>query len=391
MNFNNKTIIIISQSDWGSMYISKHHYAIQLSLQGNMVYYMNGPDQKEELNRGEIKIEKSKFQHLHVLKHRFSFPYFIMFKCRPLFNYLVGLHIKKIIKIINPSNELIIWSFDLSNTIPLKYFPSTALKIFMPVDEPLVNKALQAAQTANYIFSVTQDIINKYTKYNLPSLNINHGVSDIFFSNSIRVTANSPIQVGLSGNFLRPDIDWPTLLSIISQHQNIVFNFWGSTTIKTKEAKGVIDYSLGGQTNNEQAVKNIETLSNLPNVILHGSLVHSELSAALKKVDIFLICYDINKDQSKGTNYHKIMEYLASGKVIVSNNVKAYQGLNNLLVMTESRIDNKELPDIFFKTVVNIDLLNNLENQQLRIQYASKHTYAMQIKRIEEFINANGS
>ena len=373
------------------MYISKHHYAIQLSLQGNMVYYMNGPDQKEELNRGEIKIEKSKFQHLHVLKHRFSFPYFIMFKCRPLFNYLVGLHIKKIIKIINPSNELIIWSFDLSNTIPLKYFPSTALKIFMPVDEPLVNKALQAAQTANYIFSVTQDIINKYTKYNLPSLNINHGVSDIFFSNSIRVTANSPIQVGLSGNFLRPDIDWPTLLSIISQHQNIVFNFWGSTTIKTKEAKGVIDYSLGGQTNNEQAVKNIETLSNLPNVILHGSLVHSELSAALKKVDIFLICYDINKDQSKGTNYHKIMEYLASGKVIVSNNVKAYQGLNNLLVMTESRIDNKELPDIFFKTVANIDLLNNLENQQLRIQYASKHTYAMQIKRIEEFINANGS
>ena len=372
------------------MFISKHHYAIQLSLMGNKVYYMNGPDQKEELEKGEIKIEKTKFENLDVLKHRFSFPYLIMFKCRPLFNYLVSFHIKKVIKKISPTNELIIWSFDLSNTIPLKYFPNTALKLFMPVDEPLVNKALQAAQTAKYIFSVTPDIIDKYSMYKVPSLHINHGVSDVFFSKSICTTINSPIQVGLSGNFLRPDIDRQTLLDIIIQHPNIIFNFWGATIIKTKQAKGVIDYSLGGQSNNQETVNFFHTLNNLPNVMLHGSLAPSELSKALKSVDIFLICYDINKDQSKGTNYHKIMEYLACGKVIVSNNVKTYQGLNNLLVMSESRIDNKELPDVFLKTVVNIHLLNNIEHQKLRIQYACKHTYATQIKRIEQFVNANG-
>ena len=47
------------------------------------------------------------------------------------------------------------------------------------------------------------------------------------------------------------------------------------------------------------------------------------------------------------------MEYLACGKVIVSNNVKTYQGLNHLLEMSESRTDNNELPDIFFKTVAS--------------------------------------
>ena len=38
----------------------------------------------------------------------------------------------------------------------------------------------------------------------------------------------------------------------------------------------------------------------------------------------FLICYDVKKDQSKGTNYHKVSEYLVYGRPIVSNYVSAY-------------------------------------------------------------------
>ena len=60
------------------------------------------------------------------------------------------------------------------------------------------------------------------------------------------------------------------------------------------------------------------------NVFLYGVIKSNLIFKFISDMDLFLICYDIKKDQSKGTNYHKIMEYLSTGKVVVSNNVSAY-------------------------------------------------------------------
>jgi len=49
-----------------------------------------------------------------------------------------------------------------------------------------------------------------------------------------------------------------------------------------------------------------------------------KLALELRRMDAFLICYDVKKDQSKGTNYHKVSEYLVYGRPIVSNYVSAY-------------------------------------------------------------------
>lgn len=385
MFFHNKTIIVISQLDWGDMFISKHHYAVELSKLGNIVYYMNGPDRKGELKRGEIKIEETAFSNLFVIKHNFFFPYFIVFKARTLFNWFIRVHIKRLMKKLQPSSQLVVWSFDQSNTIPLKYFPAGSFKIYMPVDELNSRQAFNAAESAQVFFSVTNEIIQKLRYLQKPSLFINHGVSSIFFSNEIRTQVNKPVVAALSGNFLRPDIDRPVLLSIIKQHPAVIFECWGSSTQLSNNAKGKLNRTLGGHTNEETSAF-IREMAAQPNVIMHGSVSPEILSRELHRADIFLICYDINKDQSGGTNYHKVLEYLACGKAIVSNNISTYHQYPGLLLMPQSRTDNTELPGIFSKALAELEQLNNAASQQHRIDFARQYLYSRQVKKIEAFI-----
>ena len=370
------------------MFISKHHYALELSKLGNTVYYVNGPASKEKLPKGKIIIEPSGYDNLFVIKHSIFFPYFLAFKARPIFNLLIRIHIKRILNNIKTDEPPIIWSFDLSNTLPLKYFSPKSFKIFMPVDEPLGKRAVDAAQTADVIFSVTQEIIDKYHACNVPRLFINHGVSGDFINESIDTKVNNPVQAGLSGNFFRPDIDRKTLLKIIRQKPEVIFNFWGSTSIKKDDTKGTLDSSLGGN-DNASTSKFIEDLNSFPNVVMHGSLKPQLLSKELQKVDVYLICYDIERDQSKGTNYHKVLEYLASGKIIVSNNISTYQFYPGLFLMTGSRTNNDELLPCFEKAVNNLCEYNSYENQQKRVDFAKDYLYQKQIKKMERFITEN--
>lgn len=389
MNFRNKTILILSQADWGDMFISKHHYALELSKLGNTVYYINGPSSKKKLPENKFLIEPSGYENLFLVKHRFFFPSFLAFKIRPLFNFFVGIHIKKMIEKIRPAGDVIIWSFDLSNTMPLKFFPARNFKIFFPADEPLIHRAINAAKSANVIFSVTQEIIDKYGAYKIPKLFINHGVAGYFLNKEIGTGVNATVQIGLSGNFFRPDIDRQTLVKIIKQHPAVHFNFWGSANFKRSNAQGSFNDCLGGHNNDSSTLQFMDELSNLPNVIMHGSVKPLVLCSELQKMDAFLICYDINKDQSKGTNYHKVMEYLACGKIIISNNITTYNAYPGLFVMNAGRNNNDELPALFMQVLNNLMGYNSYQQQQQRVDFAKGYLYKKQIEKIEKFITEN--
>ncbi|HEY9363929.1 MAG TPA: hypothetical protein VIQ00_11740 [Chitinophagaceae bacterium] len=375
MKFKNKTIVILSQQGWSDgIYVSKHHYAIELAKRGNIVYFIGGPSQERFIKSGKIQIIKTSFDNLFVIEHELFYPLLIKFKMPWLHQILIALHIKNIIKKINRKID-VVWSFDLSNTIPLKAFKETTFKIFMPVDEPLDPVAFKAAETAQAIFSVTEEIIAKYKKYNVPQYCINHGVSEFFLNNHPSDSTNIPVKVGLSGNFLRPEIDHPVLLRILQSNPAIQFNFFGK-----------IDYKIGSD---EEVISFIKAINQLSNVTIHGSLSPHVLAERLRGVDAFLICYDINKDQSKGTNYHKLLEYLATGKVTITNNVTSYKDQPELVVMNESRDNNNCLPDIFQKVISNLKYYNTLELQQKRIRFAEKFRYDSQLEKIESLLNHN--
>jgi hypothetical protein len=371
-----KVILILSPQSWGKMMLAKHHYAIELAKRGNKVYFLNPPDNDHwSWNGKRIYIEQVEDNtNLFIIHQQLYFPYNLKFHSRFIYNLLIKRQIKQILKTI-PEPVDLIWSFDLGNLFPLSFFSENVFKIFHPVDEPTDQNAIEAAVGSNMIFSVSQEILSKYANFKIPSYFINHGVAEEFLSVQPHPGLNRKnINVGMSGNLLRQDLDRKILLQIVEENLDLFFNFYGSYNSR--------DSNIGAGTDEETA-HFIKKLGNFRNVKLYGVLKTVELARELNSMDLLLICYDIEKDQSKGTNYHKVMEYLSTGKVIISNNITTYANKPDLIRMSKNRSGNKELPALFRETATNLTLYNTPELIEKRKHFAFENTYLKQLETIE--------
>src|SRR5215208_1574960 len=93
MDLKGKVIFIISHENWGGMLMSKHHYAIGLGKEGNEVYFINHPDKKKILRRGQVKIIASGSPNVSVVLHRLVHPFFLKFRFRWLYDFFISFHI----------------------------------------------------------------------------------------------------------------------------------------------------------------------------------------------------------------------------------------------------------------------------------------------------------
>jgi len=375
-----KVILVISPQSWGNMFLAKHHYALELAKWGNEVYFLNPPNNHSwriSPNRIEIK-ESPEQKNLFLINQLLFFPYRFKFHARPFYDVLIRKQIRDILSAIGKQVD-IVWSFDIGNLIPLKYFKKVPTRIFHPVDEPLNEQALKAGNGAQVVFSVTREILNKYNISGVPGFFINHGLPEEFV-NVTRQTfkREGPLKVGFSGNLLRPDLDRQILLRIVKENPENDFYFYGSFST---------DQSNIGAEESEAARGFIENLQILSNAKLMGVVRTEQLAAELIKMDALMICYDINLDQSRGTNYHKVMEYLSTGKVTISNNITTYKEYPDLIRMVQERTNNKFLPELFKKTMGNLDWWNSDELQTKRRQFALDNTYTKQLERIEAHLS----
>ena len=376
----NKSILILSPQSWGEMLISKHHYAIELARRGNTVYYLNPPDNNHWSLAGKkkrISIQASPIQkNLFLIHQILYFPYKLKYHSRPVYNLFVRKQIRDILSVIGKPPDLI-WSFDLGNLFPLRLFKGSFFKVFHPVDEPGDRSALQSGESASLLLSVTNEIIEKYSSYGIPSFFINHGLADEFLKDSRIVKDPAPLKTGLSGNFMRPDLDRKILLEIVEENPDIEFNFFGSYTAGQS--------NIGAQ-DDEISRTFICNLQGFVNVKFHGVLKTAELACALNGMDILLICYDMDLDQSRGTNYHKVMEYLSTGKVLVSNNITTYKDYPDMIRMVGERDNNRNLPALFKETVLHLDKYNSPGRMNERKEFAKNNSYKNQLDRIEAII-----
>lgn len=368
---NKQRIFILSPQHWGTMFLSKHHYAIELAKMGNEVFFINPPEPRWKLGKSHFEIIATKFHGLFLVDQKLNVPYNFKFHLEPLFHFFMKRHIGKMEKVLGIPD--LVWSFDLGNNYPFRFFSKSAKKLFFPADFPRTKMAVQAAQNADLIVSIAQEILDEYPQIEIKKLLINHGVAQHFIEAGAKpyVKIDDIIKVGLSGNFLRPDIDRPILTEIINTNLNILFEFFGAYEMK--------DSNIGGW-NDTDTHHFIETLKANHNVILHGAIPSHHLAEELRRMDLFLICYDVQKDQSKGTNYHKVMEYLAYGKPILSNNISAYIKSDNLIKMCQSRQSNLELKKLFQEVISKLDNISN----ESQIMYSSDNAYCNQIKIISE-------
>lgn len=372
--FQGKTIFIISHENWGGMLLSKHHYAIELGKAGNNVYFINHPDKKKILRRGQIKLVNSGSRNVTVVESRLFHPYFLKFRFKRVYEFLVGLHINKIINTIGTYPD-IVWSFDSSNTFPLRLFRKTKLRILMPVDGPFGHKyELESAEKADLIVSVTDNILSTYQNLPTPKLRIAHGVAEVFLSEVPDFRTNNKIRIGYSGSLLRPEVDFDSLRNIIDTHPDKLFEFWGECDPDTSNIH--LSQDIG-----DASKKFIEHVKRSSNVKLHGAVSPDKLAGGLRMMDILLVCY-----KRDNRNTHKLLEYLGAGKVVVASKLSVYADRPDLVEMVHHE-NNHGYVELFNKIASDINRYNSKEQSEIRIQFARQYSYKSNIERVENFIN----
>ena len=118
---------------------------------------------------------------------------------------------------------------------------------------------------------------------------------------------------------------------------------------------------------------------------MKGAKEPSDLVNEISNMDAFLMCYDIENDPNKGSNSHKILEYLSTGKVIIANHVSDYKDYDLFPMLNDKNTTN--LIELFREVMQNVSFYNSIEYQNKRIRFALSNTYAKQIEIIESAIN----
>jgi hypothetical protein len=365
-----KKAIVVSPQSWGKMFISKHHYAVELSKLGYEVFFVNPPKENKLGGLPNIKIEATEYENLVTVNHSLFFSNYFKFHLPFLHHILIFVQRWLLLKKIGKAD--LILSFDLTNNFPLKGL--ACKKIFFAADEPRAQQNFVSARNADLIVSVSQHILDFYEKYfpKTKKLLINHGLSEEF----LNIPKDLPkkydgINIGLSGNFLFNDIDYPILLQIVEENPEVKFHFYGNHStecnISADSSKANLDF--------------LQQIKLSTNCIFHGVLGKRELALELNQMGAFLICYDPQKGQSSGSNSHKILEFLSTGRVIFSSHFSYYEG-TDLFVMNTSRVDNSLLVKLFHEGISSLNQINNSHLQEARMVYSQDNSYNQNLVKI---------
>ncbi len=348
--------------------LSKHHYAIALAKRGNLVYFLNPPSKglkKVELTLTDIPgltlVDYS--QTIRGLNHILSvFP--------KLFSLLSVFDIRKIINRLSFQPD-IVWSFDPFRFQHLRLFRAS-VTLFHPVDFFRTDIDLVPARHADIIFSVARPILERYRSLGVPTFFVNHGISQMYFEQKVvNEKRDQTIRCGYVGNLLSSGIHWPNLIQIIAENASVEFHVIGPHSKS----------NLGSVKNTEH----VEEIKKYKNVILYGELPPIEVAKVVQAFDLFLICYDPETVGDVVSNSHKILEYLSTGKVVVSSRMRTYDNLaNELFEMVQ---ESSQLPQRFKGVVENIAFYNSSERQAKRIAFARMNSYENQINAIEQLLS----
>lgn len=373
MILKGKTILLISPQPWSEMYVSKHHYAIELAKRGNKVYFLNPVLNSWDIN---IRIEQhNNIENIFIITYSSIITYLTKFHARKIYNLFIHMQIKRILRKIGHPID-ITWDFDCANLYQTFSIFKSQLNIFHPVDKS--NILIPPKKKPNIIISVSDEILKYYKHNNAPKLLINHGLSDSFvkkalnnLQNKVSYKPNSTLQAFYFGNLMIPFLGHENILIIIKKYPNITFNFFGF-------------YSETGNYN-PKSISFIKELKTYTNVVLYGVKSQSELISLSSKADIFFFYYLESAAYSRD-NSHKLLEYLATGKIIIGNALSAYQ--KSSLYMQANT--DKEWLDLFEKAVKNINYYNSIEKQRKRLEFAIKQSYENHINSIEIFLSRLG-
>lgn len=373
----NDTILLISPQPWDHIHISKHHYAIELARQGNTVYFLEPPDSAAAAAISVKPVAGN--TGIFVVRYRPKFPLVIRFHFRWLYDRLMRGQIRSIQKAIGRPIG-VVWCFDFNLYSDLKAF-GPRLAIFHPVDRLSTPYHVGVARSADVVFSVSEDILARFRDLKVPTWFINHGVSEAFAETARSSMGQSWTQgaitrIGYSGNLRRTPLDRDVILRMVIENPSLEFHFWGpwqSVSHEEESAREINAFIAG--------------LQRQPNARVHGPVPAEELARHLQLMDCLILAYRSHQREYDSSNSHKLLEYLATGRVIVSSRLTTYIEHAELVRMPEDG-DDSSLPALLRDTIAHLENFNAVELQNRRRRLALDNTYQKQLDRIRAKLSA---
>jgi hypothetical protein len=380
MIIKNKKILIISPSKWGDMYISKHHYSIELAKLGNEVIYLE-PAIIGKFGDIIFSNHRKDIDNLKIATPKMpKWMEILRFKYRNAYDFFCNYYIEKLLMNLAIDFD-IVWCFETNLYSNLSCFKAK-FAIFHPVDLLVYDYQRRISNSANIIFTPSQSIIQQLVGFNSNIHFINHGLNEDCqleaiesISDNRAFLSSTSIRVGFVGNLFRAELNRLFISQIVKEFSKIEFHIWGPIEHSNSNVDGLLD---------NQTLDFVDFLKTSNNVKLHGVKRGDELVKSLKICKILIL--PLNQSiMYDGSNSHKIMEYLSIGNAIVSHHVTTYSDLN-LLQMADD-YSTEGLLRTFNETLNNLDSINSVENRLRRMRFALDNTYLKQIERIEEKIN----
>lgn len=374
--FDKKVVYILSPERWGVMRISKHHYALELAERGSEVYFIEPPSLSNKAVEVKVSDEHPR---LHIVKYK---PVFRGERFLPaiLFNILLRWQIRLIKNAIGKKPD-VLWCFEPYRFLNLQWFKSK-VSLFFAADLFPRKYLPPEVFTSDFNLGISDSIVKKLQSSNKPVYFVNHGLSKYFADQAQRrmelppaVRMSKVIKAGYIGNLLMEALDRVSMRKVIEVNKDVVFEFWGQF-----QSKGNLPVF-----NDPSVTEFVEFLKSQPHVKLNGPLHPQELSRQMAEMDLFWICWQLNRSKLwDGSNSHKMLEYLSTGKPVVSHYMSTYS--DSKLVDMLPTTDNSEYASLFKQVV---DRIRNTESealQQSRIQFALDNTYTKHISFIEGLI-----
>jgi len=377
--FTGRRVLLISPQAWNGLTLSKHHYAIELAKHGSEVFFLNPPSTSGFRPRISPGPHASLWivDYSQLSRGRRFLP--------QSFNYAIEAAQAKILQRALGARLDVVWSFDPARFTSLNQFDAM-LHLFHAVDRVPPDAVERIAASADAVISVSDLILDDFEPSGVPRFFVNHGLTEDYarlarqrlasLAYGMMDRPSAPYRAGYVGNLLHPAIDHSTFSCIIQENADIEFHFWGPS-----------DYAaLAWKHPGVPEVREfVSFLGRRKNVFLHGLMPPAEIAPRLTNMHLFLTCYDPAAELNRGSNNHKLLEYLSTGKPVVTNHVSTYvrDGIPGGLLCMPKTLDNRGLPALFQHVIGRLGALSSTEQQQHRLQFALANTYADQLRSID--------
>jgi hypothetical protein len=371
MSFRNKNILIISPSPWDVSFPARQHYARELAKSGAFVYYLNPP------SKADSKIELS--ENLWVVDYKLNGGFMGLFKLSE-----ANLS-EKINKLIDKKID-IIWSFDCNRFRDLNMFGSDSYKIYTKEDWNSDHASeIEIANSSDIVLCLSEPLKKQLGEVSSKKILFDHALGNVFVEAGFRkkdIMANTQfasgrIRCGYLGNMQNKHIDTAVFETIIRENPMVEFHIVGPF---------VKESNLAGSGNKTWEDPFVEFLMSAANVRMYGSLMTVRTAEILQTMDMFLICYETEKNADIVANPQKLIEYLSVGNVIVSSLLLDHSSNSDLVLMPKQ---NKELPALFKQAQKEILHYNTDELRKKRVAFALDHTYEKQLQKLEKIVSGN--